>query len=546
MPISPQLAQVAQEMAKTLFTMKFLTALSALSVLLSFAPNIAAQPHARHLDARRLHHHHHSRNALPTATGTGGSVAAAPTGFYPTGNETVWPSGSMSGCQTGTGIAAYQAASSTTSASVNSTAATSLPGVAVVTRTVTAEASTVSSIVYVSSTTSSATPTVKHETAATSIPFLRGVNVGSWLILEKWMASSVFSGDAANAVDQWTYDQTPNAAANLQQHWSTWFTQADVQQLASYGFNALRIPIGYWAYDNSNTPFIQGADAFLEQAIGWARDAGMYVWVDCHGSPGSQNGQDHSGHAGPVEWQQGNNLQQSTDILVTMAKKYGTNAYADVVVGLEMVNEPAAGGNNSFSTSQSWAQSTFQAIKAVVENQNLVIITHDSFQGPDKFNGIAQTLNGNAGTSGTFGVDVHDYSLYTDSDNSLNQAQHISQACGWGAPLKAAQQYMPVYVGEWSTITNTCVLSDGSTVAGTSCSQAGCQCQSAPQDQWNDSLKEQVRRFIEAQLDTYEQNANGYFLWSWNGPGSWGIVNDINAGVFPNPVTSRTYPGQCN
>lgn len=49
------------------------------------------------------------------------------------------------------------------------------------------------------------------------------------------------------------------------------------------------------ALDNTGTPYIsyglgQGADYYLEKAIGWAQTAGIRVWVDCHGSPGSQNG----------------------------------------------------------------------------------------------------------------------------------------------------------------------------------------------------------------------------------------------------------------
>lgn len=68
---------------------------------------------------------------------------------------------------------------------------------------------------------------------------LRGVNIGNWLVLEKWMDSTnLFSGPFANAIDQWTFDSTPGAKAALQQHWSTWFTEADVEIIKSWGLNA--------------------------------------------------------------------------------------------------------------------------------------------------------------------------------------------------------------------------------------------------------------------------------------------------------------------
>lgn len=68
--------------------------------------------------------------------------------------------------------------------------------------------------------------------------FLRGVNIGGWLVLEKWMNGDVFAGAASEAKDQFSFDSTPGAADSLERHWSTWFTESDVQTLQSYGINA--------------------------------------------------------------------------------------------------------------------------------------------------------------------------------------------------------------------------------------------------------------------------------------------------------------------
>ena len=503
--------------------MRLFNVLAPSAYLLSFSTLALALPYNAYSVGRvpassdQLTHagYRHQLNKMyPTATATGSGSATLPTGYYPSGNWTgigatapAFPTGSLGPSVTSVSSAGYTA----TPASA-STAAVSV--------------------------------TSPMETSSTNSGFLRGVNIGSWLILEPWMVPSLFTGAASEAVDEWTYDSTSGASENLQQHWSTWFTESDVQLLSSYGINALRIPIGYWAYDNTNSPFLKGADAYLEQAIGWARTAGMKVWVDCHGNAGSQNGQEHSGHQGAIEWQEEDNRNQSISALVAMAEKYGAIAYADVVVGLEVVNEPAISGNNTLATNQQFAVDAYHAIKAVATNPDLIVVTHDSFQGPDKFTSIAQSL-GDSGGQGTFGVDVHNYQLYTDSDNSLTQPEHISKACGWAAPLQSASQVMPVYVGEWSTLTNICVNPDGTTTAGTSCSTEGCQCATSDPSTWNDALVEQVRRYVEAQLDAYE-SGDGYFIWSWNGPGGWGLQNGINNGFIPNPVTSRKYPGQCS
>ena len=167
---------------------------------------------------------------------------------------------------------------------------------------------------------------------------LRGVNIGNWLIVEKWMDHDGELFGDNSAVDQFTLDSTPNSMDKLKKHWDTWFQESDVQKLKSYGFNALRIPIGYWAFESS-PPYNMGAADYMDKAIGWARTAGMKVMVDCHGSPGSQNGKDHSGHEGSIKWQEGDNLNASTRILQTMLERYGGKDNSDIVFGLEIVSK---------------------------------------------------------------------------------------------------------------------------------------------------------------------------------------------------------------
>ncbi|KAF1990714.1 glycoside hydrolase family 5 protein [Aulographum hederae CBS 113979] len=361
------------------------------------------------------------------------------------------------------------------------------------------------------------------------------------------MTPEVFNG--VNANDQYTFDQTPNAQAVLQNHWSSYFVEADVQRLASYGINALRIPIGYWAYDNTNTPYLDGADAYLEGALQWARNANMTVWVDLHGAPGSQNGFDNSGRAGEVDWQRGDNQAQHLRVLSIIASKYGSNAYADVVVGIELVNEPISWGNNKYDMIQQWAGQAYTTVRDAAENKNLQIIMHDAFQASSSWLHVSKNLN--AGRHDPrfagFGVDTHLYQLYVDEDNQLDQDGHVAKACGWAqSSLQPGQNGgLPMYAGEWTAITNVCVNPDGSTIAGKStrddCKLAGCQCAAdTPTEQWSEATKAQVKRFVDAQLATFEKNGAGYFFWSFKGPGAWGFYNGIEGGWIPNPVDQFT------
>ena len=58
-----------------------------------------------------------------------------------------------------------------------------------------------------------------------------------------------------------------------------------------------------------------------------------------HGAPGSQNGFDNSGLRDSFI-QNGDNTQVTLNVLNTIFKKYGGNEYSDVVIGIELLNEP--------------------------------------------------------------------------------------------------------------------------------------------------------------------------------------------------------------
>lgn len=375
-----------------------------------------------------------------------------------------------------------------------------------------------------------------------------------WLVLEQWITPDVFNG--TNATDQWSFDSTAGAVEKLQSHWSTYFTEADMKQIASWGLNAVRIPIGYWAYNNTGTPYLQGADDFLEKALGWARNAGIKVLIDCHGSPGSQNGFDNSGRSGNVSWQSDDNLSASTSALEQMAAKYGSANYSDVVLGLELVNEPVSWDGNSFNVTQGWAQSAFAAVQAKATSNNLTVFMHDSFEGPAAWEAVGAVVNMNNNTNSTnstskagakFVIDVHLYQNQATNDSTLTQEQHISEACNWTkTKLLPASSKLPVYVGEFSAVTNVCVNPDGSSLPGNTCTTAGCQCSNLDIQYWNQPLKDATRRFMEAQMDAFEHSSQGWFLWTYKGPGAWGLTNAVQYGLVGAQITDRQFPNQCS
>ena len=98
-------------------------------------------------------------------------------------------------------------------------------------------------------------------------------------------------------------------------------------------------------------PYIQGFAQYLDQAITWAGQTGLKVWIDLHGAPGmlcffisdregSQNGFDNSGRKGPIDWPDGPNIGYTQQALQAIIGNYSVAPYAGTVVGIEVLNEP--------------------------------------------------------------------------------------------------------------------------------------------------------------------------------------------------------------
>lgn len=114
---------------------------------------------------------------------------------------------------------------------------------------------------------------------------VRGVNTGGWFVLEPWITPSIFEGNSAT--DEWTFTELLGkdaAKSRLQDHWNSWITQDDFNQMAKAGLNHVRIPIGYWSViARDGEPYVQGAYDKLGEALDWASGAGLKVMIDLHG-----------------------------------------------------------------------------------------------------------------------------------------------------------------------------------------------------------------------------------------------------------------------
>ena len=126
-------------------------------------------------------------------------------------------------------------------------------------------------------------------------------------------------------------------------------TEQDFAQIAGAGLNWIRLPIPYWAIETwPGEPFLaRKAWDYALLALKWARKYGLRVYIELHTAPGSQNGLNHSGHLGPINFLNGPmgvaNAQRMTEYIRVLAQFISQPEYEGVVQGFSPINEPLMG-----------------------------------------------------------------------------------------------------------------------------------------------------------------------------------------------------------
>ncbi|KAF1933424.1 glycoside hydrolase family 5 protein [Didymella exigua CBS 183.55] len=132
-----------------------------------------------------------------------------------------------------------------------------------------------------------------------------GVNLGSWFCLEHFMMPKWFE-QHGNSPDEWTACEKFGAAgADLDSHYKTWFTNADVDTFAAHGVNVLRIPFVYAAWIKvPGSPHYHGpqVEIMKELATYAIEKYGMHIVLDLHGLPGGINWLDIGEAHGHGDW----------------------------------------------------------------------------------------------------------------------------------------------------------------------------------------------------------------------------------------------------
>ena len=384
---------------------------------------------------------------------------------------------------------------------------------------------------------------------------VKGVNLGNWLVLEKWMSPSLFEGTTAE--DEYylpTQLSREVYEARIKIHRSEYITERDFTRIKSMGMDAVRIPVPYFIFGDRE-PFI-GCIEELDKAFCWAEKYGLQILIDLHTAPDSQNGFDNGGISGVCKWsQQPDEVEFELTVLERLAERYGKR---EGLWGIEVLNEPVledmwesmkvterypaadpekAKGTkpNTMEFVREFYLRAYDRIRKHMHKEKYVVI-HDAFKlkawkdfmQEEKYKNVV--------------LDTHQYLMMAELQGCPQTVEgyvnYIEE--NFEKDIQEMSQYFPVICGEWCLFNSLAVGRDtkgGQTVLN---GQEGVSEESLTPEQ----KREIYQALAKAQLKAWDAGS-GYFYWSyklltdtvntpgWVGWDSWDLGRCVDFGWFP-------------
>lgn len=386
--------------------------------------------------------------------------------------------------------------------------------------------------------------------------YIKGVNLGNWLVLEKWMSPALFDGTTAEDEYYLPRQLSPEVyEARIKIHRSEYITERDFATIKRIGMNTVRIPIPYFIFSD-RPPFI-GCIEELDKAFSWAEKYELQILIDLHTAPLSQNGFDNGGICGVCKWSQTpKEVEFVLEILEKLAKRYGRRKG---LFGITPINEPitedmwklmdvprrypavdkelaAGSGPNTLGFLRDFYSRAYDRIRPNLAEDKFVVF-HDGFQLGAWEDFLTQPRFQNVM------LDTHQYLMFAEAmgcKQTLNgYIEYIQEH--YAKEIAKVQKYVPVVCGEWCLFNSYAVGTD--TKGGQSVLN-GIDFSGQEQRLGDETKKHLYEQLANAQLAAWHEGS-GYFYWSykllldtvneksWAGWDSWDLGKCADLGWFP-------------
>ncbi|KAF8554819.1 glycoside hydrolase family 5 protein [Imleria badia] len=369
-----------------------------------------------------------------------------------------------------------------------------------------------------------------------------GVNLGGLFVLEPFISPALFQ-KYPSAVDEWTLsilmaaDTASGGLNQIEEHYNTFVTEQDIAEIAGAGLNWIRLPIPFWAIEKWDfEPFLDKVCwPYILRVLQWARKYGIRVNLDLHTIPGSQNGYNHSGKSGSVNFLNGvmglANAERALNYIRIIAEFISQPEWQPVVPAFSIMNEPLIStiGEDQMISFYLAVYDMIREITGIGEGHGPYIVIHDGFLGVASWAGFLQG-------SDRIILDTHPYFAFDGTSSTAPIATGTGLQAGgiwpqtacnsWADSMNTSQTAFGITVaGEFSNGINQCGLfltgTTGTESSGPSCSLF------LDSSQWNQTMKDGLMEFTLASMDALQN----WFFWTWK-VGNSSTTNSVESPLW--------------
>ena len=206
---------------------------------------------------------------------------------------------------------------------------------------------------------------------------LRGLGLGGWLVPEGYMLH-LNPGDPAGSPTT-IYDRILKLIGKQKteefyaEYVKNYVTKEDIQQIADWGYNHIRLPFSYKFLDpDTDSPIcVDDGYEIIDQCIEWCKEAGLYIILDMHCAPGGQNPGNISDSDGTARlWDEEEYQNKTVAIWKEIAQRYADEEW---IIGYDLINEPVNSNANAGTQLRQLYVKIRNAIRQVDNNHILFI-----------------------------------------------------------------------------------------------------------------------------------------------------------------------------
>jgi hypothetical protein len=178
---------------------------------------------------------------------------------------------------------------------------------------------------------------------------LRGIGLGGWMLQEGYMLKLGKVGPQYRIREKITELVGPEKAAEFYDRWlANDIRKVDIDSMAAWGFNSVRLPMHYALYTlpvdkepvAGKDTWVEGGFRLTDSLLSWCKADHIYLILDMHAAPGGQGNDLNIADRDPSKpslWESAANREKMVALWRKLAQRYAGEAW---IGGYDIINEP--------------------------------------------------------------------------------------------------------------------------------------------------------------------------------------------------------------